>query len=222
MTDIVLSAPQTRGAQPDLGQSPGLLTAAAIAVAGFVSAVIGWLSFPYTAALLRAQLEEKDVAQATIERLLERSAAWRPLTWLTSPIAEAIKVAAMACLIFAVFSLADALISYRRALWIAACAELIATAKRAIVLVIISLRGVDAVQHASDLTPPLGLDLVISGGPLALRAFASFVNPFDAGTLVLLYSMSRRHSSREASAYVTATCGAILFAFRVLIMRFTS
>lgn len=198
--------------------------AALLIVVGLASGAIGWSMFPFTSAYTRVKLDDAGLASATIDRLIATSARWRPLTFVTTPVVETIKIALIGALLFGIQLLADAEIPYVVALWIACWMEVVGTLRRATSLLVLALRGTGAIRHASDLAPPLGLDLFVrSDSGIVAHTLASFINPFDLLVAwFLFWTASRTTKTRGGAAYVTCTVMCTLFAARALLFKLSA
>ena len=114
--------------------------------------------------------------------------------------------------------------AFSRAFSVAAHTSLIAHVYSWFAVLVLSFRGVEAVQSAADLQPALGLDLFLSSEQAGMRALLGSVNLFGLWYLtVLALGVSLVFgSSRLKSLFIAGTCWGSIVGFQALLAGIAS
>jgi hypothetical protein len=78
-------------------------------------------------------------------------------------------------------------------------------------LVVLKMKGVDAVTSPDDLRPPLGLNLLAPGTGGFVGAFLAGINPFSLWSMVLTaIGVQVTHKTSKGAAYTVAIISTLL------------
>jgi hypothetical protein len=144
--------------------------------------------------------------------------------WLLSGIRPVVVAGLWTTLLFIVLGMCGRVVAYMRVGTVLACASVILAAKSAASLVILQLRGVDAIQHPSDVQPVLGLEFIAGPEHDVLRTVLGAVNVFDVWFVcIVAIALARTEGLgvRTATAAVVAVWSVMLVA-RISVLYFVS
>lgn len=180
--------------------------AAPLALFGLGGAALQHLTLPYIQAALRStlpgRLDADQIAQA-----LEMARGIQLLSMAFFPVVMAFKWLVLALLIYIIVHLGDGVIRFRQAYSLVAFASLFVFLQASLILLILSLKGVESVGGPADLQPPIGMNLLFADVPPLLYSFLQQLNPFEfwyAFTLVVGVQQLNPGFSRAKSCALVA------------------
>ncbi len=174
-----------------------------LCVLGLFAAVISAIQFPLQAEWMRFQLESagaSDTQAAASLELVRRSAH---LSVALAPILLFIRWLLLASIIWLVAGLFLLVLDYSRILAIVAYSYLPMVARDAVILLVILLRGDEALHQPEGLNVTIGANLFLPWLRLPWSAFAANINIFEVWLVALLViGISKAAQSRCSRALV--------------------
>jgi hypothetical protein len=202
--------------------SPGLSLGAAtipIVVIVAVEMVVAFVMRPFVMQALAVSLPPslRDAVIANPPAPLQ----WN---WLFAAVRPLVMLGLWTTLLFIAFGALGHVVRFTRVATVVACASVVLAAKSAFTALILQLRGVDAIQHVSDVQPVIGLDLLVGPDSPVLQTILGAVNVFDVWFVCLLCLALARTEAKPIGSTVTAVVAVwlVMLAGRTTMVYFVS